>query len=812
MPSLSVFAKNLFHIAGNVGLRLRLTALVLAVTLLVLIATTIFINKTAVSLIERSPREQMTAASSTLKAAVTVWLEGHYSALGYLASIPGMVSMKPEQQKPLLEEMANAYPYMYLVSVVDLNGMNTARNDNTSPIDYSNRQWFRKIIKGAPIAFESLIGRTSGKPALVVSMPIKNPADEMVGVAMFATDLQQLSLQVRATRVGTSGFAYLVDPDNRVVAHPDPEYSLELRDVGQHPPVQRARYGLTGELKFTDSEGTSWISYSSNLGNGWLGVVQERESEFFAEQKSFQRMALGAIFAAVLAMMLTTWWIVRKGLSPIEQLTTALQEAKESAEVANVSKSIFLSNMSHEIRTPLNAILGFSQILQKDETLSPSQRDYLNTINRSGEHLLALINDILEISKIEAGRATLNPTPFDLSSLFNDLKLMFTLRTDAKHLKLIMDIPKDLPRLMKGDEGKLRQVLINLLGNAVKFTTSGSVTLRVSAERTSAGRVRIRSEVEDTGPGIAPEEMGKLFQQFEQTSTGMRSGGGTGLGLAISREFVRMMGGDITVRSVVNQGSCFSFSIDLEELEESLIEPKDEQLQVIGIRPSNKAYYRALIADDVEDNRKILAHMLRAAGFQTDEAANGREAIDQYLKGAPDLILMDMRMPEIDGFEAIRRIKDLESATETKNRTPIIAVTASAFDFDRKMIMETGADAYIGKPFRENELFRIIASVLNIDFIYSNTLHPDTASTTPSNATALSEDATTSIAELPEELVERLRLAITNADLDLVIELCEEVEKHDAKFAAAARKMAYDYEYENLQKLIAPKGSCNAAN
>ncbi|MEI7612489.1 MAG: ATP-binding protein [Betaproteobacteria bacterium] len=807
MPNLHLYAKDIFRTASNVGLRLRLTALVLAVTLLVLMATTIFINKMAVSLIERSPQEQMTAANSTLKAAVTVWLEGHYSSLGYLASLPDIISMKPERQKPLLEKMAEAFPYMYLVSVVNLDGINIARSDDANQTDYSQREWFRKIRDGGSIAFQSLIGRTSNKPALVVSMPIRNADDILVGVVMFATDVKQLSQQVRSTRVGKTGFAFLVDPDDRVVAHPAPEFSEELRFVGQYPPVKRARYGLTGEMKFIDQDGISWAANTSNLGNGWLGVVQEKESEFLSEQRSFQHMALGAIFAAVLAMMLTTWWIVRRGLSPIEQLTIALQQAKESAEVANVSKSIFLSNMSHEIRTPLNAILGFSQILQKDPTLSPSQRDYLNTINRSGEHLLSLINEILEISKIEAGRSTLHIAPFDLTALLNDLKSMFILRTDAKQLKLIMDIPQALPRLLLGDEGKLRQVFINLLGNAVKFTSAGSITLKVTSERKPDGKIQINAEVQDTGHGIAPEEISKLFVQFEQTSTGIRSGGGSGLGLAISKEFINMMNGQISVRSVLDQGTSFAFSIDLDEAEEGSLKPHSIQTQVIGIHPGDRLPYRALIVDDSEINRAILTHMLRAVGFETEEAVNGIEAIEKYHSTRPDLILMDMRMPEMDGYEAITRIKALESSSERPAKTPIIAVTASAFDLDRQAIMEIGADAYIGKPFRESDLFRTIASVLDINFVYDNEKPAENSEDTADTA---GDNVITAIARLPDHLVNQLLRAITNADQDLIIELCDEVAVFDAHLASATRTMALAYEYENLQKLLTPKRSFNA--
>ncbi|MEI7430249.1 MAG: cache domain-containing protein [Betaproteobacteria bacterium] len=786
-----------FRLVSRISLRQRLTALVLAVTLFVLMVTTIFINKMAVSLIERSPQEQMIAANNTLKASVTVWLENHHRALSYLASLPGIVSMKPEQQKPLLEKMADAYPNMYLVSVVDMNGLNSARSDEAKLTDYKSRYWFRKVHQGASIAYQSLIGSTSGKTALVVSMPVNNAAEVVVGVAMFATDLEQLSKQVNSTRVGQSGFAYLVDPDNRVIAHPDAQFTQELRDLGKYPPVNQARYGLTGETRFTDSEGTAWVAYSSPLGNGWLGIVQEKESEFSAQQNFFQLMVLGSIFAAALVMMITTWWAIGKGLSPIERLTTELREAKELAEVANRSKSVFLSNMSHEIRTPMNAILGFSQILLKDPELTPSQQEYLGTINRSGEHLLALINEILEISKIEAGRTTLNNSTFDLSSLFKDLEIMFSLRTHAKLLELRMDIPGDMPTVVIGDEGKLRQVFINILGNAVKFTSQGTIRIKVRFEISPEGKIRLNSEVRDTGPGIAPEEMDKLFRQFEQTSTGMRSGGGTGLGLAISKHFVTMMGGDFTVESLVGHGSCFAFSVIFDLAKGACLESTSTQKQVTGFRAPEGQSYRVLIADDIEDNRKLLTHILTAVGFQVMEAVNGKEAIEKYLSGSPHLILMDMRMPVMDGFETVRRIKALENERNAGHKTPIIAVTASALDFDRKAIMATGTDGYLGKPFHENELFNVIKSVMDIDFIYG---HETSAGTNPSTIPFAPTAA--AVAALPAGLIDRLRHAIVTADQDVIFELCDELDKLDSTLATVAKKMASNYDYEGLQKLF----------
>src|SRR5205823_1212404 len=258
-------------------------------------------------------------------------------------------------------------------------------------------------------------------------------------------------------------------------------------------------------------------------------------------------------------------------------------KAKEAAEAANRAKSAFLANMSHEIRTPMNAILGFSQLMLRDQNLNSQQNQYLGIINRSGEHLLALINDILEMSKIEAGRTTLNPTTFDLPGLLKDLEMMFRVRTDAKKLSFFVELIGDVPQYIVADINKLRQVFINVLGNAVKFTERGGIGLRVRADREGTTAPCLRVEVEDTGPGISADEQGKLFRHFEQTKTGQQAGTGTGLGLAISREFVRLMGGDITVSSQVGKGSVFVIHLPLKEGEAQALQPINKPRHVLRL-------------------------------------------------------------------------------------------------------------------------------------------------------------------------------------------------------------------------------------
>ncbi|MEL6469429.1 MAG: response regulator [Cyanobacteria bacterium J06623_4] len=541
----------------------------------------------------------------------------------------------------------------------------------------------------------------------------------------------------------------------------------------------------------------------------------------------------------------------------------ALVQAKEDAEIANRAKSDFLANMSHELRSPLNAILGFANVMKRSRLLPEEHQDDVQIISRSGEYLLSQINDVLDMSKIESGRIALVPTAFNLPNLLDDLINMFKLRADEKQLQLLLEQDPDLPNHIRVDQAKLRQILINLLNNAIKFTPAGSVTLRAMQTQGSLSPVStgtapplsLSFSVIDTGVGISPEEFETIFEPFGQAQAGREAKEGTGLGMSICRKFVELMGGylsissqtapapagqtvgdavpiervselengqlengqlengrdvfqpgssDITIRALSTSGTTVSFDIQAElAVADSAAGVKPER-RVLGLA-MGQPEYKILIVDDKLDNRKLLRRLLEPLGFILKEASHGQAAIAMHQAWQPHLILMDVRMPVLDGLEATRRIKQAGQLLETSTASvpKIVALSANSLATERKDAIAAGCDDFIRKPFTDSEIFASIGEQLGVRYRYDEPVILDESSQASSTPEPLATPLNlTAVSALPADLLSRLEAATLRLQWDDILQLIDVIREQDASLANSLHQVVHDFQYGQILESI----------
>ena len=737
------------------SLRFRMPLLVLLGTIPLISVAIFAASDRAARMIKKESQENLRLKTGLLAESVQSWDESHVLALINLNKQPDIIDRNLERQKTILSGIVKTYDHLYVALTIDLKGWNIARSDDQELKYYGDRQYFQSAIKGNKINYQTLISKTNKKPSLCISSPIEKQQN-IVGVTVICTNLKTLSEQVGQLRFGKTGYAFVVDRNGDILVHPNRQYLSggERTNFSQYPPVKNLLNNNQGYLSFQDSRGINWVSHSSKIDNGWSVIVLQEKAEFFQSMKEFQSLTFLIGLVTIIGTSGLTMLLASRLIQPIGRLTNAalniangkldkkvnikrqdelgslassfnqmstqlknsfeeLKEAKESAVSANHAKDRFIANISHELRTPLNGIIGYSKILKRELPLNSRQTEEFNIIEKSGLHLLTLINDLLDFSRNQANKMTLQPNDVNLPDFLKGLIGIVENEAKEKNLEIVTTF-RNLPDRIQADEKRLRQVLINLLNNAIKFTDSGKIILRVTGINGStqkSDRQKIRFEVIDTGVGISQVEQAKIFQPFEQAGEVRLKNVGTGLGLSISQQLVRLMGGTLQVKSKLARGSNFWFEA-IFSLPDNLSNLPQQELKIENILGYQGEQRTIFVVDDKKANRWLLVNILEPLGFKIVTAENGEEMFDILERERADLICLDLFMPKKTGFTSVKQLRE----SPKFKQIPIVVVSATSITEEMRQYLQ--CDGFLTKPIDEEKLLKLLQHYLNLEWIY----------------------------------------------------------------------------------------------
>ena len=751
--------------------------------------------------------DRLNVAATLKEQEIKRWFEDKQRDFWHTTQMPDvqsnlnvLLNSKNKQQKQeayivlklYLQEINQTKPSLREIFVLDRSNRIVLSTNKEREGEYeilANINYVESLSVGtnfAPIFYVSPITK---KPAITLAKPLEDRS----GMILVDLDLERIDNIVREKAgLGKSGESYLVGSlisRNAFIAGKSRSKQTPTDDLDS-PAIDAAMSGISGYGLYRNYADSPVLGVYRWLNSQDIALLIEisQEEAFDPARKLASAIVLVGLFSVIGLLVGINWLSLQLSVSrqQLEKYSQQLKLKAKEASAANLAKSTFLANMSHELRTPLNAILGFSQLMSRDDTTTKKQQESLDIINRSGEHLLNLINDVLEMSKIEAGKTVVNNEPFDLHRLLQTIQAMFKIKAKAKGLWFRFQLADNLPQYVVGDSRKLRQLLINLLSNAVKFTNTGGVTLHAFAFASGSSErwLKLCFEVADTGKGIAEAELERLFLPFVQTKSGIQSESGTGLGLAISSQFAKLMGGRIKVNSILGKGSTFAFDIVV-ELADSTTEEIIGRSKVKYLASGQS--YRLAVVDDRDTNRQALTQLLESVGFKPRTANNGKEAIALWQEWQPDLIWMDMRMPVMDGYEATRLIKNQSNTKQTV----VIAITASAFEEQRNKILAAGCDDFVAKPFTEQIIFDKLTQHLGVKFVYEELVANNCDR---QNTTISAKD----INSLAPELVSQINQAAIAVDAEQIERLITQIPNARQHIAIAISSMLEKYDFDGI--------------